>query len=282
MKKIITAIFAIAFTMTVSAQTVNLKYFQLLKNVAENGGADKFHGKELNEFQVGFSENAISTYIHVPITDVKKIKVKGKILLRVIKLEQPAGNSYTVLDWYWPIPAKPIELYTECNFWAGDYSITLMDSGDTSKIFYRRQINVKPNSTTVALNEGRSPYDKTKFKLWSCKSVSKDWKAVGVTNKIKLGECITFYFESQELIKAPGTMRWKIYKIDDSGKEIAFVNQHDQNTILQAWKRMYYEECDEFREKGKFRVYFAIKNESEAYYGIVDKDYFGKVDITVE
>lgn len=124
-------------------------------------------------------------------------------------------------------------------------------------------------------------YDRSKFKIWVCKSVDEtSWKPVDVTTKIPVGGCITFFFESTYKIKNPGTMRWKIYRIDN-GKEV-FINQKDQDSVLPEWRRMYYEECDEFRTKGKYVVYFAVKNESDAYYGVHDANYFAKGEVTVE
>jgi hypothetical protein len=134
---------------------------------------------------------------------------------------------------------------------------------------------------TANVNAQTPSYDRSKFKLWICRSVDDNWKAVGETNKIKAGTCITFFFESQEKIKNPGTMRWKIYKLGADGKEV-FVNQKDQTLTLAEWRRMYYEEYDEFKSKGKYRIYIGIRNESEAYYGVIDKDYFAKADLVVE
>jgi hypothetical protein len=108
-----------------------------------------------------------------------------------------------------------------------------------------------------------------------------NWKPVGILTKIRTGGCVTFFFDSQEKIKNPGTMRWKLYRVEADGKE-TFVNQRDQNSRFEEWRRMYYEECDEFRSPGKYRVYLAVKNESEAYYGVRDTAYFAKADIIVE
>jgi hypothetical protein len=45
---------------------------------------------------------------------------------------------------------------------------------------------------------------------------------------------------------------------------------------------LYYEECDEFKSKGTYHMYFAVKNESDAYYGVRDKEYFAMAEIEVE
>lgn len=124
-------------------------------------------------------------------------------------------------------------------------------------------------------------YDRSKMKLWTCKSVNEEnWTPVGVTNTIKLGECITLFFESQNKINNM-TMRWKLYKVQADGKQV-FINQHDHNTVLPQWRRKYYEECDDIKKKGKYRIYFMIKDEAEAYYGVINDGYFASADFTVE
>lgn len=134
----------------------------------------------------------------------------------------------------------------------------------------------------LALTAQTPASDSAKGKIWTCKSVDEtNWKPVDETRTIKAGGCITFFFESQQKIKNPGTMRWKIYKMDAAGNEV-FVNQKDQNSVLPEWRRMYYEECDEFRSKGMYVIYFAVKDESEAYYGVHDKIYFAKASLKVE
>jgi hypothetical protein len=217
----------------------------------------------------------------VPTVNYNKSDRRNEVHLSVTTVTN--GSEVKIHDRYWNTAAKDAKLLTECFFPAGEYSISLEDNNTPKKTYAKRTITVKSNgSKSSGFTYNGFTYDRSKFKLWSCKSVDETtWKPVEPVSKITAGSCITFFFESTEKIKNPGTMRWKIYKIEADGKE-TFVNQKDQNSRLPEFRRLYYEECSEFSTKGKYRIYFAIKNESEAYYGIVDKDYFARVDLQVE
>ena len=139
-----------------------------------------------------------------------------------------------------------------------------------------------PNATKVSNVADGFTYDRTKFKIWTCKSLDDNWKAIGQTNKIKAGSCINLYFESQVKIKNLGDMRWGIFKVEADGKEI-YVNQLDQGVgQLTEWRKLTYEECNAFALKGNYRIYISTKDDADAYFGVNNKNYFAKADLTVE
>ncbi|MBL0145019.1 MAG: hypothetical protein IPP48_03900 [Chitinophagaceae bacterium] len=81
--------------------------------------------------------------------------------------------------------------------------------------------------------ESSFPYERKNFKIWTCKSIDDNWKAIGQTTKIKAGSCINLFFESTQKIKNLGMMRWGIFKVEADGKE-TYINQKDQGYRLQS------------------------------------------------
>ena len=280
MKKTSIAIMAFFITAAVGAQSLPVKLYEItgvkVKNSFKNAT-----GKELNVFQVPADANAIKLSVQVVVKDYKKYVLQNQLQLMVINNK----TQENILNSYWSTLYKDTVLVTECYFPVGEYSISLADQVHPGKIFASRTISVKGDLKTNAagiIKINGYNYDVSKFKLWTCSSVDEtNWKPIGVKNKITTGSCITFFFESNEKIKNPGTMRWKLYKVEPDGKE-TFVNQKDQTLSLEQFRRMYYEECNEFNSKGTYRMYLAVKNESEAYYGIRDKEYFAMAQVEVE
>jgi hypothetical protein len=280
MKQFILPVAAILFILNMTAQTLPVKLYEFTGTNGISAGFDGKPGKELNTFQVPADANGLRMYIKVPVTDVKKADAQYHVQLMVTANNK--DNPLNIHNQYWNPLRQATTLVTDCFFPPGDFTIILVDKDNPQKVFAKRDITVKGIQTKGSFVLNGFSYDRSKFKIWTCKSVDEtNWKPIGQTGKITTGSCITFFFESLEKIKNPGTFRWKIYTVGDDGKE-TFVNQKDQNSKLGEFRRLYYEECDEFRTKGKYRVYFAVKNESEAYYGVIDKDYFAKADIIVE
>ena len=280
MKKISIASIALCITVASRAQTLPVKLYEITNIPVKN--SFKFAtGKELNTFQVPANANSIKLSVQLTVKDYKKYVVPNQLQLTI-------SNSKTqevIQNNYWSTLYKDTILVTECYFPPGEYSISLVDQVHPDKVFANRIISVKGdmknNAADIIKIEGYN-YDKSKFTLWTCTSVDETtWKPVGIKNKITIGSCITFFFESTEKIKNPGTFRWKIYKVETDGKE-TFINQKDQSLSLEQFRRMYYEECNEFNSKGTYRMYLAVRNESEAYYGVRDKDYFAMAQIEVE
>ena len=281
MKQIITAAIAILFATHMNAQhlpDLPVKMYEITAVNVSSGFTTNVTGKELNAFQVPASANSVKMSIQVPVKDYKKYSLESQLHLMVTNIE----TEQVILSSYWSKLYKDTVLKSECYFPAGEYKISLVDNNAPSTVFAKRVILVKPNGTKGNLTINGYSYDVSKFKIWTCQSVDEvNWKPIGQTAKLKTGGCITFFFESLEKIKNPGTMRWKLYKVEAGGKE-TFINQREQNTVLEQWRRMYYEECDEFRTPGTYRIYFAVKNDSDEYYGVRDKDYFAKADVVVE
>ncbi|MEO8769459.1 MAG: hypothetical protein ABI402_05225 [Ferruginibacter sp.] len=280
MKHLIIAFTTMFLSANIHAQPLSVKMYELTTKNESNGYVTNIVGKEINTFQVPKGVSSVKLSMQVMVKNYKNYILPNQIQLRVTtagKTEE--GNIH---NRYWGTLYKDSLLISECYFPAGDYDISLVDQVHPDKVFAKRTISVKSNGEATNLTINGFSYDRNKFKIWTCKSVDEvNWKPIGQTNKISLGSCITFFFDSPDKIKNPGTMRWKLYKVEADGKE-TFLNQREQTSVKEEWRKMYYEECDELRTKGKYRIYFAVKNESEAYYGVRDKDYFATADINVE
>jgi hypothetical protein len=126
------------------------------------------------------------------------------------------------------------------------------------------------------------PYDRSQFIIHTCKSIDDDWRPIDAVSKIKAGECIQLFFESKVKLKNCGFMRWGIFILKADGRE-EYVNQIDQGIgQLDLWRRLSYEECDAFAQKGHYRIYICTKDDGDAYFGVNNKNYFAKVDLIVE
>jgi len=281
MKQIIT-LFALAIkTITIVAQPCTIKLHEVvIGKTDKNAVKSQTVGKELTSFMVPAGENTLRLYVQTNVADFKKMKVQKKLHLIVKTTDK--GNEEIIHDWVWPPLTKNQVLSTNCYFPAGDYTITLVDNDNPEIVFAKRSIIVKPNAAKVSNVADGFPYDRTKFKIWTCKSVDDNWKAIGQTNKIKAGSCINLFFESQNKLKNFGSMRWGIFKIEADGRE-TFVNQLDQGIgDLSEWRKLTYEECNAFATKGKYRIYISTKDDADAFYAVNTKNYFAKADLTVE
>lgn len=281
MKKIIT-LFALAInTIAITAQPCSIKLHEVaIGKTDQNGLKSQTVGKELTSFTVPSGENTLRLYIQTTVVDFKKMTVQNKLHLIVKTIDK--GNELIIHDWVWPPLTKNQVLSTNCYFPAGDYTISLVDNDKSEIVFATRSITVKPNAAKVSNVADGFPYDRSKFKIWTCKSVDDNWKAIGQTSSIKAGECISLFFESQEKLKNFGSMRWGIFKIEPDGRE-TFVNQLDQGIgDLSEWRKLTYEECNAFAAKGKYRIYISTKDDADAYYAVNNKNYFAKADLIVE
>ncbi len=140
-------------------------------------------------------------------------------------------------------------------------------------------------STIMAQNNHTNsdfPYDRSQFVIHTCESIDDNWNPIGSVTKIKAGGCIQLFFESKIKLKNCGFMRWGIFKVKADGRE-EYVNQLDQGIgQLELWRRLCYQECDAFYEKGHYRIYICTKDDGDAYFGVNNKNYFSKVDLIVE
>ena len=266
---------------TIFAQPCSVKLYEYISFLEpKNGDLRVNAGKEYNSFQVPEGASALPMFVKIPITNFKKITAKNRIHLSITTNEN--GNEYSIHEWNWPAVTKNTILSTDYKFPAGNYTISVFDNDNPTNIFAKRTITVTPNIAKITNAESGFPYDRKKLKIWTCASVDDNWKAVGVTNKMKVGGCITLFLESKDKIKNLGSMRWGIFKVEADGKE-TYVNQLDQGIgQLQEWRRLSYEECNAFAVKGKYRVYISTKDDADAYFGVNNKNYFAKVDIDVE
>ena len=282
MKKCIAPFVLLMLAISIHAQTLPIKLYEVTRVDVSNGFTTNILGKELNTFQIPPNANSVKLSVQIPVTNYKKYIVNGMLRMLVVN----TATQETILSTYWTTLYTDSLLVSACYFPVGEYKISLIDNTNGSAEYAKRIISVKGGSgikTTASIIKFNGyDYDVNKFKIYTCKSVDEvNWKPIESTSVIKVGSCLTFFFDSDEKIKNPGTMRWKLYRVDADGKE-TFVNQKDQNNLREEWRRMYYEECDEFRVKGNYRMYIAVRNESEAYYGVRDKDYFAKTDFKVE
>lgn len=283
MKKMIVAGFALFFSLALAAQTLlPVKIVAVTNTIYQSGYADKVYGKELNAFKVPDDANFVKMSVEIRVKDYKPYVTK---LLNLIVTNTKTNENLLTTYWYRLFSDTTLRVVGQ--FPPGEYSIRLIENNDEKLVIAKRTINVegkaaKASGAREIVRYKGYDYDVNKFKLWVCKDVDEvNWKPVGVTTKISTGGCIIFFFDSPEKIKNPGTLRWKLYKVGPDGKEI-FVNQRDQTPKQEEFRRIYYEECGEFSTPGKYRMYLAIRNESEAYYGIRDVDYFASGDINVE
>jgi hypothetical protein len=278
--KLITLLSFVLMQIMASAQTSTLpiKIYAITAVKVESGFTTNVIGKELSAFAVPSTANSVKMSIQVPIKDFKKYRLQSQLHLQVLDVVTKAE----VLNSYWSTLYKDTILKTDCYFPPGNYLIQLTDNNEPHTLFATRTIQVSGAVKKNGIVVNNYTYDPAGFKLWTCKSVDDvNWKPIGVITKIKAGGCATFFFDSKEKIKNPGTMRWKIFRTDASGKE-TFVAQHDQTSVLEEWRRMYFEECNEFGTPGQYTIYLAVKNESEPYYGFKDTTYFAKASILVE
>lgn len=278
-KKIILVGCIIAATYIANAQSYSIKLREFVSTRLSEGTWDNKPGKELNTFQVPAGLNALRMYIQIPVTNINKITAKNKIHLTVTTIDK--GNLYPIHDWFWPSGTKLKMFETDCQFPAGDYTISLVDADNPNVVFAQRKIVVNNNDAKKFNAQSDIPYDRKQFKIYTCKSIDENWKVIDETKKIKAGSCINLFFESTQKLKNLGMMRWGIFKIDENGKEV-YVNQKDQGVELVLWRRLSYEECDEFTTKGHYRIYFSTKDDADAYFGVNNKNYFAKADLFVE
>ena len=262
------------------AQPCAITLHECVSSKSAEGNQQSKSGKELNEFEIPSNEHALRMYIHIDIKDYKKIAAKEKLQLLVTTKEH--GNEVELHSWGWAIPMKNQTLSTDCYFPAGEITLTLVDANDAKQIIASRTITVKPNTNKVANGNTDFPYDRTHFKIWTCKSIDDNWKPIDAVTKIKVGECINLFFESSDKLKNVGFMRWGIYKVKADGTE-EYVNQKDQGIgQLELWRRLSYEECDEFRTPGIYRIYIATKDDADTYFGVNTRNYFTRTDLIVE
>jgi hypothetical protein len=125
------------------------------------------------------------------------------------------------------------------------------------------------------------PHNRAHFKIWTTASIDDNWKPIGVTSRIKAGGCINLFFESSVKLKNRGPLRWGIFKLDASGREV-FVNHKDQGVQLAEWRRLSYEECSEFATKGNYRIYLSTVDEADVHFAVNNKNYLAKTDLLVE
>ncbi len=281
MKKISTSIAFVLITILNMAQTNTIKLHSvIIGKTDKNAVKSQTVGKELNNFIIPEGENTLRMYVQTTVADFKKVKVQNKLHLIVKTMDK--GNELIIHDWVWPALTKNQVLSTNCYFSAGDYTINLVDNDNPTTVFATRSISVKPNAVKASSTSDGFAYDRNKFKIWTCKSVDDNWKAIGQTSKIKAGTCINLFFESTIKIKNKGSMRWGIFKIKANGTE-EYVNQLDQGIgALDEWRRLAYEECNAFATPGKYRIYISTKDDADAYYAVNNKNYYAKVDLTVE
>lgn len=262
------------------AQPCAITLHECVSSKSAEGNRQSRSGKEMNEFEIPSNEHALRMYVHIQITNYEKIMAKEKLQLLVTTIEH--GNRIELHSWGWPKPMKNQTLSTDCYFPAGDITLTLVDANDAKQIIASRTITVKPNSIKVPNGNADFPYNRAHFKIWTCKSIDDNWKPIDLVTKIKVGECIQLFFESTDKLKNLGSMRWGIYKINSDGSE-EYVNQKDQGIgQLDLWRRLSYEECDEFKTAGTYRIYIASKDDADAYFGVNTKNYFARTDLIVE
>ncbi|MBP6660220.1 MAG: hypothetical protein KA174_06030 [Chitinophagales bacterium] len=279
---ILITLFIIIGVSNINAQTPTIKFMEFTSTKNSSGDINSKPGKELKIFTVPPDERALRMYIQINISDFSKVKVKNKLHLAVRTEEN--GNEVPIHDWFWNALTKNQVLQTDCYFPAGNYTISLVDNDNPQKIFITKKITVMQNTNLAnkEKNDEGFPYNRAHFKIWTCKSVDDNWKAIGQTNKIKAGTCINLFFESTDKLKNFGSMRWGIFKIKPNGSE-EYVNQIDQGIgQLELWRRLTYEECDAFSTPGKYRIYISTKDDADAYFAVNNKNYFAKVDLTVE
>ncbi|MBP6430758.1 MAG: hypothetical protein KA319_03245 [Ferruginibacter sp.] len=262
------------------AQPCTIKLHEFLESAPnKNGDRAVKVGKEYTSFKVPTGENALRVYIQTNVTDFKKLKVNKRLGIKVFTIDK--GNELIIHDWGWYPLTKNQLLSTNCYLPAGEITIALIDAEHPETVFAFRKITVQPNQAKVQNTESGFPYERKNFKIWTCKSIDDNWKAIGQTTKIKAGSCINLFFESTQKIKNLGMMRWGIFKVEADGKE-TYINQKDQGVSLAEWRRLSYEECDEFKTLGKYRIYISTKDDADAYFGVNNKNYFAKADLIVE
>lgn len=262
------------------AQSCVITLHECVSSKSAEGNQQSISGKELNEFEIPLNEHALRMYVHVEIIGYEKINIKEKLKLLVSVNEH--GSDVELHNWSWPKPMKNQILTTDCYFPAGDITLKVVDANNPKHIIATKAITVKPNSIKVANGNSDFPYNRAHFKIWTCKSIDDNWKPIEVVSRIKVGECINLFFESTDKLKNLGSMRWGIYKIKPDGSE-EYLNQKDQGIgQLELWRRLSYEECDEFRTAGTYRIYISTKDDADAYFGVNSKNYFAKTDLIVD
>ena len=263
------------------AQAPTIELREVLRSPARYGGEAEFKpGATLGKFAVPEGANALRMYIQV--TQPDRLQAKERLVLQVMATERQPHVS--IHDWAWPTPVRIPVLSTDAHFPAGSYSITLRDKDRPDTVLVRRDIVVTANAAkaaNVAAGAGNLPFNRSKFKLVTTKSIDDNWKAVGLTSRIKAGSCITLFFESQDKIKNLGMLRWGIFKLEAGGREV-FVNQKDQGVQLAEWRRISVEECDDFRTPGNYRIYLSTKDEADVHSGVNNPNYMARTDLTVE
>ncbi len=281
-KSLLIILFIITGISTIIAQTPTIKLYEFVSTKNSAGDISSKPGKELNTFTVPNTERTLRMFVQINITDFTKVKVKNKLHLIVKTIDN--GNELIIHDWVWNALTKNQTLKTDCYFPTGDYTISLVDNDNPQKIFITRKISVMQNANLAdkPKNDEGFPFNRTHFKIWTCRSVDDNWKAIGQTNKIKAGTCINLFFESTDKLKNFGSMRWGIFKIKQDGTE-EYVNQIDQGIgQLELWRKLTYEECNAFTTAGKYRIYISTKDDADAYFAVNNKNYFAKVDLIVE
>ena len=276
---LITCIFLLG-NFKVEAQACQIQLHECINSKSPEGNLQSSPGKEVNDFRISEGEHALRMYIKIVMNDDQKINAKNKVQLIVTKIE--GGNEVEIHQWAWYTPSKNETLSTDCYFPEGEITLKVVDADNHQQIYATRKIIIKHKPAKVGSGNADFPYDRTKFKIWTCKNIDDNWKPIQPVSKIKVGECIQLFFESQDLIKNLGSMRWGIYRLKSDGSE-EYVNQKDQGIgQLDFWRRLSYEECDEFRVAGIYRIYIASKDDADAYFAVNSKNYFAKADLIVE
>ncbi|HOZ52911.1 MAG TPA: hypothetical protein PLU17_13690 [Chitinophagaceae bacterium] len=263
------------------AQSCTIKLHEFVSTRTAEGTLLNKPGKELQLFNVPINEHALRMYIQIPISDFTKIVVKNKLQLLVTMMDR--GNQIELHTWGWNALKKNQVLTTDSYFPAGEITLSLVDADHPATVFATRKINVTQQENKLSQDNSSFPYNRNHFKIWTCKSIDDNWKPIDIVSTIKVGECVQLFFESTDKIKNQGSMRWGIFKLKADGTE-EFVNQKDQGCgdNLPEFRRMSYEECDEFRSPGKYRIYISTKDDADAYFGVNNKNYFAKVDLIVQ
>jgi hypothetical protein len=274
------SLFTLCFISAVRAQPCRIQLHEVASTKSSEGNVLSKPGKELQQFRIPENENAVRLYIQLVVTDFAKMHTQNK--LQVLVTSKEKVTEVEIHTWAWYSLTKNQTLTTDCYFPAGENTITVVDADNHKTIFAKRMITVQPRAEKEIGSSSDFPYRREQFKIWTCKNIDDNWKPIDVVTSIKAGECIQLFFESKDKIKNLGSMRWGIYKLTADGRE-EYINQKDQGIgQLDLWRRLSYEECDEFRIPGTYRIYISSKDDADAYYGVNNKNYFARTDLRVE
>ncbi len=186
----------------VDAQACRIQLHECVNSKSPEGNLQSSPGKEVNDFMISEGEHALRMYIKIVMNDYKKINPKNKVQLLVTTIER--GNEVEIHQWSWYTPTKNETLSTDCYFPEGEIMLKVVDADNHQQIYATRKIIIKPKLAKARSGNVDFPYDRTKFKIWTCKNIDDNWKPIQPVSKIKVGECIQLFFESQELLKNLG------------------------------------------------------------------------------